>query len=127
MALPRRLFARRRLVALAVAAWLVVGLAAVYAYAHRYAIYRGFPAPATPTGVASGTTRTITFWSPSVHQREQYIVYLPPGYAQAAARGRRYPVLYLLHGYPGKMPVWVASRPSPDQRKCTASALSASR
>lgn len=107
MGVVRRPFARRRIAAVVVIAWLAVGLIAAYAYAHRYAIYRGFAPPTTPAGVAAGTTRTITFRSPSVHQREQYIVYLPPGYARAAAQGRRYPVLYLLHGYPGKMPVWI--------------------
>jgi enterochelin esterase-like enzyme len=97
---------RRRAIALIAAAWLAVGLTAAYGYAHRYAVYRGFPPPSVPAGVAAGTVRTVGFWSPSVHQRSQYLVYLPPGYAQAAARGRRYPVLYLLHGYPGKMSLW---------------------
>jgi enterochelin esterase-like enzyme len=94
-------------VVLIAAAWLAVGLASAYGYAHRYAIYRGFPPPRVPAGVAAGSVRTMSFWSPSVRQRTQYLVYLPPGYAQAAARGRRYPVLYLLHGYPGKMPLWL--------------------
>jgi S-formylglutathione hydrolase FrmB len=35
--------------------------------------------------------------------RSHYLVYLPPGYDKGAAGGKRYPVLYLLHGYPGKM------------------------
>jgi enterochelin esterase-like enzyme len=30
-----------------------------------------------------------------------YDIYLPPGYAAASARGRRFGVLYLLHGAPG--------------------------
>jgi enterochelin esterase-like enzyme len=49
----------------------------------------------------------VSFWSPSVRQRSKYLVYLPPNYAREAAHGRRFPVLYLLHGYPGKMPVWI--------------------
>jgi enterochelin esterase-like enzyme len=42
-----------------------------------------------------------TFWSPAFGQRRSYLVYTPPGYAAQAARGRRFPVLYLLHGSPG--------------------------
>jgi enterochelin esterase-like enzyme len=93
-------------VALIAVAWLAVGLTSSYGYAHRYAVYRGFPPPIVPAGVAAGELRTVGFWSPSVRERSQYLVYLPPGYARAAARGRRYPVLYLLHGYPGKMSLW---------------------
>jgi enterochelin esterase-like enzyme len=33
-------------------------------------------------------------------------LYLPPGYADPAAAGRRYPVVYLLHGYPGGPGDW---------------------
>lgn len=98
---------RRPVVALIVAAWLLIGLASGYAYVHRYAIYRGFAVPSTPAGVAQGTVRQVDFWSPAVHQRTPYLVYLPPGYAAQAAQGRHFPVLYLLHGYPGKMPVWI--------------------
>jgi enterochelin esterase-like enzyme len=42
-----------------------------------------------------------TFWSPALGQKRSYLVYTPPGYAAQAARGRRFPVLYLLHGSPG--------------------------
>jgi enterochelin esterase-like enzyme len=98
---------RRWTVVLIAAAWLAVGLTAAYGYAHRYAVYRGFPPPTVPAGVSAGALRTVDFWSPSVQARSQYLVYLPPGYARAAARGRRYPVLYLLHGYPGKMSLWL--------------------
>jgi enterochelin esterase-like enzyme len=33
-------------------------------------------------------------------------LYLPPGYADPAAAARRYPVVYLLHGYPGVPDDW---------------------
>jgi enterochelin esterase-like enzyme len=33
-------------------------------------------------------------------------VYLPPGYDDPANAGRRYPVVYLLHGYPGRAADW---------------------
>src|SRR3954452_14085216 len=97
----------RALVVSAACAWSLVGLLAAYGYAHRYAIYRGFPAPATPAGIAEGSIRVVSFRSPAIGTRSRYMVYLPPGYAEQSARGRRYPVLYLLHGYPGKMPVFV--------------------
>lgn len=89
------------------AVWLVLGIAGAVAYVHRYAVYRGFPVPATPAGVARGTIETVGFHSSAIGAHSRYMVYLPPGYERAAARGRRYPVLYLLHGYPGKMPVFV--------------------
>jgi S-formylglutathione hydrolase FrmB len=44
----------------------------------------------------------VSFWSPALHQRRYYVIYLPPGYANAAAQGVRFPVLYLLHAPPGK-------------------------
>ena len=36
-------------------------------------------------------------------------VYLPPGYFAPANRGRHYPVVYLLHGYPGRAVDWIAA------------------
>lgn len=42
-----------------------------------------------------------SFHSAALHHRRSYLVYTPPGYAQLAARGERFPVLYLLHGAPG--------------------------
>lgn len=87
--------------------WLAFGIAGAVAYVHRYAIYRGFSVPVTPAGVPRGTIDTVSFHSPAIGAASKYMVYLPPGYAREAARGRRFPVLYLLHGYPGKMPVFV--------------------
>lgn len=98
---------RRWLAALLAVAWLVLGGAGAYAYVHRYALYRGFPTPRTPAGIPRGTVRDVRFWSPAVHRTSRYLVYLPPGYAAAAAGGRRFPVLYLLHGYPGKARVFL--------------------
>lgn len=96
----------RALVALTVAGWLAVGLLAAFTYVHRYIVYRGFPTPTTPTGVSRGTLREVTFHSPAIGQDNHYLAYLPPGYAAGAARGRRFPVLYLLHGTPGQMGVF---------------------
>jgi S-formylglutathione hydrolase FrmB len=48
----------------------------------------------------SGTTERFELASPALGGRSQTVyVYLPPGYATS---GRRYPVLYLLHGVPGR-------------------------
>ena len=87
--------------------WLVVGLVGAYAYLHRYSLYRGFPAPVTPAGVARGSVRDVHFFSPALRGDHRYLVYLPPHYAREAARGRRFPVLYLLHGDPGKPEVFI--------------------
>src|SRR4051794_37187921 len=92
---------RRSVLGLLIAAWLAGGLGGAYLYLHRYVAYRGFPAPATPAGVATGSVRTVAFHSRLVSRGVRYVVYLPPHYAEQAARGRRFPVLYLLHGVPG--------------------------
>jgi S-formylglutathione hydrolase FrmB len=98
---------RRAATGLVACGWLAVGLLGAYHYVHAYAIYRGFPVPSTPAGIPQGKLETVSFSSPAIGRSSRYLVYLPPGYSQAAARGRRFPVLYLLHGYPGKMPVFV--------------------
>jgi enterochelin esterase-like enzyme len=46
--------------------------------------------PAPGDGIRTGTT----------------YVYLPPGYSQPANLHRRYPVVYLIHGYPGRAQDW---------------------
>jgi enterochelin esterase-like enzyme len=66
--------------------------------AHRPATARRATATATPTG---GRVLTESFYSPSLHRRRIYVVYLPAGYAAAAASGVRYPVFYLLHSAVG--------------------------
>lgn len=98
---PRR---RRRaaLLGCLVALWAVAGLGGAYQYVHRYWLYRGFPAPRTPHAVPAGSTRLVRFWSAALHQDRAYLVYTPAGYAPEAARGRRFPVLYLLHAPPGR-------------------------
>ena len=97
-----------RFVALPLAiVWLVTGAIGAYVYAHRYSLYRGFPAPVTPAGVARGSIQNVNFFSPALHGEHHYTVYLPPHYARQAARGRRFPVLYLLHGDPGSPEVFI--------------------
>jgi enterochelin esterase-like enzyme len=87
-----------RAVALVAAAWLVVGLTGAWGYAHRYADYRGFTPPRAPPGTPLGVTRQVRYWSPALHARSELLVHLPAGYP----RGGPYPVLYVLHGHPGK-------------------------
>ncbi len=40
-------------------------------------------------------------------QKRTFVVYLPPSYNTSAAKTRRYPVLYLLHGSPGQQTNWM--------------------
>ena len=87
--------------------WVIAGMLGAYVYGHRYSLYRGFPEPKTPAGVAQGTVRSVTFYSPALHGTHRYLVYLPPHYAQQAARGRRFPVMYLLHGDPGRPEIFM--------------------
>jgi enterochelin esterase-like enzyme len=91
----------RTLVLVALTAWLGVGISGAYSYVDGYTQSRGFPAMESPAGVARGTLETISFPSPAVGATERYMVYLPPHYRAEAAQGRRFPVLYLLHGSPG--------------------------
>ena len=66
----------------------------------RYALYRGFRPIQIPSWIAERATVQLTWVrSSAIDDRSQpVIVVLPPGYAQHPLR--RYPVLYLLHGYP---------------------------
>jgi putative tributyrin esterase len=80
---------------------IAVGAIGIYRYVDNFWLYRGFPAPKEPAYVSvRGTEETITVASAALGGRQQQvIVYLPPGYASHPAR--RYPVFYLLHGFPG--------------------------
>jgi len=83
-------------------AFVAVGFVGVDHYGSNYWLYRGFPPPRDPAYVTiPGTQEHIQVQSPALGGRAQDVyVYLPPGYADAPAR--RYPVLYLLHGFPGR-------------------------
>jgi enterochelin esterase-like enzyme len=61
--------------------------------------------PAVVTSDLSGTWREVTFYSSALNRDMAYYVYLPPGYA---SEGRRYPVLYMLHGAGGSKDEWPA-------------------
>ena len=87
---------------LAATLFLAGGALGVYRYVRGYWLYRGFPPPKDPAFVATpGTTQEISVRSPALGGRnQQVVVYLPPGYTSDPTR--RYPVFYLLHGFPGR-------------------------
>ncbi len=84
------------------AAFIAVGFVGVDRYARNFWLYRGFPPPRDPAYVhVKGTLQHIRLTSAALGGRTQDVyVYLPPGYAQHP--NRRYPVMYLLHGVPGR-------------------------
>jgi enterochelin esterase-like enzyme len=101
--------ARSWIAALALAAFLVVGLVGVYRYVENYWVYRGFAPPHdAPFVKVRGSSERFYLTSPALGGRRQPVdVYLPPGYR--AHPNRRYPVLYLLHGVPGRPGAFLAT------------------
>jgi enterochelin esterase-like enzyme len=93
---------RYALVVLAISTFTAIGVVGVYRYVDNYWLYRGFASPHDPTYVKTrGTAIRIEVTSSALDGRRQPVdVYLPPSYASHPAR--RYPVLYLLHGEPGR-------------------------
>lgn len=83
-------------------AFLAVGLFGARAYFNNFWVYRGFAPPRDPAFVGTpGTLQRISVPSPALGGRAQEAyVYLPQGYSPSSSR--RYPVLYLLHGFPGR-------------------------
>lgn len=114
---PRNPHARAWLLALPVlAGFLAIGLVGTYRYLDGFWLYRGYAPPRDPAFVqVHGRQETIAVQSQALGGRsQQVVVYLPPGYDARAAQ--RYPVVYLLHGFPGRplaflstvrMGVWV--------------------
>jgi enterochelin esterase-like enzyme len=100
---------RAALTALAGAAFLALGLLGVYRYLDNYWLYRGFAPPTDPAWVKTkGQVQRFYLASAALGGRRQPVdVYLPPGYAQHPHR--RYPVLYLLHGVPGRPGAFLAT------------------
>src|SRR5437870_3693496 len=84
------------------AVFLAVGFVGVDRYGNNYWLYRGFPPPSDPAYVTQrGVEQRIAVTSPALGGRNQEVyVYLPPGYD--AHPNKRYPVVYLLHGFPGR-------------------------
>jgi len=88
--------------AAALCAFLGVGFVGVHGYLDNFLAYRGFAPPREPAFVTQpGTADRINVPSAALDGRAQETyIYLPSGYAQHP--DRRYPVLYLLHGFPGR-------------------------
>jgi enterochelin esterase-like enzyme len=86
----------------AAAAFVAVGLLGTFDYLRNFWLYRGFPPPKDPAFVhAVGTSQSISIASAALGGRRQSVdVYLPPGYSSHPRA--RYPVMYLLHGFPGR-------------------------
>ena len=59
-------------------------------------------AAGTPPGMPKGAVLRLQMAAPSVGETERTVrVYLPPSYSRPEAAQRRYPVVYMLHGWPG--------------------------
>jgi len=92
--------------AAALAVFIGVGLVGVEHYARNYWVYRGFPPPRDPAFVHErGTLRSFDLYSAAIGRSRRVYVYLPAGYATHPHR--RYPVFYLLHGFPGRPPAFI--------------------
>ncbi len=89
---------RRALLTALVVGYAVVGLIGALAYVEDYYLHRGFATPVRLARAPAGRLLTVHFYSPALHRRADYLVFLPGGYSPA----RRYPVMYLLHGMPGR-------------------------
>jgi enterochelin esterase-like enzyme len=97
-----RLRPTRVVTAAALAAFLGVGLVGAHGYVGNFVRYRGFDPPREPAFVSQpGTLARVDVPSRALGGRKQEAyVYLPSGYAQQPSR--RYSVMYLLHGFPGR-------------------------
>jgi S-formylglutathione hydrolase FrmB len=86
----------------ALAAFLGFGLLAAHGYVWNFLNYRGFDPPRDPAFVSQpGTLDRVQVPAPSLGGRlQEAYIYLPVQYAQDPHR--RFPVLYLLHGFPGR-------------------------
>jgi enterochelin esterase-like enzyme len=89
--------------------FLAVGVFGAYRYVENYWAYRGFAPPRdAPFVKVRGTPARFAVASPALGGRRQPVdVYLPPGYL--AHPKRRYPVAYLLHGFPGRPGAFLAT------------------
>ena len=100
---------RNWLTALALLGFISIGLLGTYRYVDNYWLYRGFAPPRDPAYVtAQGISERFYVASAALGGRRQPVdIYLPPGYRTHPLR--RYPVLYLLHGVPGRPGAFLAT------------------
>lgn len=94
-------------------AFLLIGLSfALPAYAQEAATSRPAGAPSAQTAPKPTATpqdprvKTVQFESKLVRKTLPYSVLLPVDYDQPAAKAKRYPVVYLLHGLTGHYTNW---------------------
>jgi S-formylglutathione hydrolase FrmB len=85
--------------------WNVCGLGVVAVAAGAGGQASAQLAPPHARAVPSGEVRLERFHSAALGVTKGYAIYLPAAYA--ANPGRRFPVLYLLHGYSGNEGTWV--------------------
>lgn len=84
--------------------WRAVSVA-VGASALAAALVSASPAPRAPEP-PHGTVSRVSFAVPELQDRSRAVrVYLPPSY-DAGGPARRYPVVFLLHGWPGSAANW---------------------
>ena len=88
---------------MALLALIGLGLAGAYSYGQSYSQHRGFDTVVSVPRAGRGSLVNVNFYSPALHRRAYYLAYLPPGYTPR----RQYPVLYLLHGSPGRPQVFI--------------------
>jgi S-formylglutathione hydrolase FrmB len=61
----------------------------------------------SPAPIARGKVLRFDPPAPTLAQSRRTVrVYLPPSYSDSAAAGRRYPVVFMLHGWPGSDGNW---------------------
>ncbi len=77
-----------------------------YSY-YEYRTLTGNPNVYTVPVSEHGVVRTYHFWSSALHREMRYVAYLPPGYDLRQNSRIRLPVVYLLHGDPGRPEDWV--------------------
>ena len=99
----RRFGLGRVLVAGAAVTLMVVGLLGAYSYGAAYYQHRGFAAIPQLPRAGTGHLLSEDFYSSALHRRADYLIYLPPGYTPQ----HHDPVLYLLHGMPGRPQVFI--------------------
>jgi enterochelin esterase-like enzyme len=97
-----RFVAARLTAVLSIVVFVAFGAVGLYRYLENFNLYRGYLPPSEPPSVVSrGSATSFMLTSPALGGRRQLVdVYLPAGYATHPQR--RYPVMFLLHGFPGR-------------------------